>query len=56
MQRGIGKEKAEIYSISNRNGDRDGVLNGKTAVVTGAAGNWKRDCKGVCKTRGESIN
>ena len=32
------KVKAEIYSISNRNGDRNGVLNGKTAVVTGAQG------------------
>ncbi len=32
-------------------------LNGKTAVVTGAAqGIGKRDCKGVCKARGESIN
>ena len=50
------KVKAEIYSISNRNGDRNGVLNGKTAVVTGVAQELERDCKGLCKARGESIN
>ena len=42
MQRGIGKEKAEIYSISNRNGDRDGVFKWENSCCN-------RSCTGIGK-------